>query len=443
MLKALRNKKAALIAQGNELLKAAEANEGGLFSAEQQASHEKIMADLKRVNAQIASAEALAEEERSLTPVASVTKANDKDKDAIDTSRIEVGADLAASKPFASLGEQMFAIMRAGSPERVIDPRLSTGAVAGSSEKVASDGGFLVQQDFASEIIRRTYEIGEISSRVRRVPIGAGSNGLKINAIKETSRVNGSRFGGVTMAWEGEGDTTTATKPKFRQIDMKLKKLIGLMYATDELLEDSTAFNAISTEVFAEETNFMVEAAIFEGNGAGQPLGISGHSSLVSVSKETGQAAGTIVAENVINMWSRCWGRSRKNAVWLINQDIEPQLFKMSLAVGTGGIPIYMPANGLADAPFATLMGRPVIPVEHASTVGTIGDIGLYDFSQYLMIDKGAPKQAVSLHVRFIYDEAAFRITYRVDGQPIWEAPLTPKKGSNTLSPFVQLATRS
>jgi HK97 family phage major capsid protein len=64
---------------------------------------------------------------------------------------------------------------------------------------------------------------------------------------------------------------------------------------------------------------------------------------LVSVGKETGQAAATVVAENVVKMYSRMFAQSRPNAVWLINQNIEPQLFTMSLAVGTGGVPIYMP----------------------------------------------------------------------------------------------------
>ncbi len=441
MLKALRDKKAALIAQANALLKGAEASASGVFTAEQQTEYNSVMETIDRVNAQITGAEKLAEQERSMTPVADVTKKNDEDKKAIST--IVVGTDLAAEKPFSSFAEQLGAIVQAGSPGGVVDPRLKVGAVAGSSEKVASDGGFLVQQDYSSEIIKRTYDIGEISSRVRRVPIGANSNGLKVNAIKETSRVNGSRYGGLNMYWEGEGDAATASKPKFRQMELKLKKLIGMMYATDELLQDATAFNAIATEAFAEETNFMVEAAIFEGNGAGQPLGVVNSPSLVVVSKESAQAADTINSANILKMWSRMWGRSRRNAVWLINQDIEPQLFSMTLATGSSsGQAVYMPPNGLSDSPYATLMGRPVIPVEHAATLGDQGDIGLYDFSQYLMIDKGAPQQAVSMHVRFIYDEAAFRITYRCDGQPIWEAPLTPKKGTNTQSPFIQLEAR-
>jgi hypothetical protein len=44
--------------------------------------------------------------------------------------------------------------------------------------------------------------------------------------------------------------------------------------------------------------------------------------------------------------------------------------------------------------------------------------------------------------VRFINDEMCYRLTWRLDGQPIWNKPLTPFKGTNTTSPFVALATR-
>lgn len=89
------------------------------------------------------------------------------------------------------------------------------------------------------------------------------------------------------------------------------------------------------------------------------------------------------------------------------------------------------------------LLGRPVIPVEHCATLGTPGDIILADFSQYAMADKGGVQAASSIHVRFLNDESTFRFIYRVDGQPTWKKPLTPKNGSNTYSPFIQLSTRS
>jgi HK97 family phage major capsid protein len=226
-------------------------------------------------------------------------------------------------------------------------------------------------------------------------------------------------------------------------MELKLKKLTGLVFATDELVQDAQALGSIINQAFPDEFAFMLDNAIFEGDGAGKPLGIMNSGALISVAKESGQEADTILFENIVKMYSRMWARSRANAVWLINQDIEPQLFTMSLAVGTGGVPVYMPANGAAGQPFATLFGRPVIPIEHASTLGDKGDIVLADLSQYLMIDKGGIQTASSIHVKFQEDEQAFRFVWRTDGQPIWDKALTPFKGSNSQSPFVTLDARA
>lgn len=360
-------------------------------------------------------------------------------------------ADPTAPKPgFGSLGEQLQAIYSASiHRHRPYDARLKYEtwtehlAPSGASEGAPSDGGFLVQKDFSAELIRRTYEIGSVLSRVRSIPISANSNGLRINAIDETSRVNGSRWGGVQVFWQNEADTPTAKKPKFRQMELNLKKLIGIAYATDELLMDAAALEAVFMEAFSEEMSFTIEDGIFNGTGSGQLLGILNSGALVKVATESGQATKTILKENLDKMWSRAWGRGRLNSVWYINQDIEPQLFSLSQVVGTAGVPVYMPPGGLSASPYATLYGRPVIPVEYMATLGTVGDIVLFDPSQYLMIDKGKMQSASSIHVRFINDETTFRFVYRTDGQPIWYLPLTPKSGSaNTLSPYVALASR-
>ena len=132
--------------------------------------------------------------------------------------------------------------------------------------------------------------------------------------------------------------------------------------------------------------------------------------------------------------------------MWLINQNIEPQLFTMSLAVGTGGIPIYMPAGGLSGQPYGTLFGRPVIAIEQASTLGDLGDIIFADLAGgYILAEKGGIQSDMSIHVRFVYDESVFRFVMRVDGQTIRSTVLAPYKGSSTLdtqSHFFALAAR-
>lgn len=351
---------------------------------------------------------------------------------------------------FRSLGEQLLAIRAAEvSQGRAEDPRLYFGSITpqmaatGSGASTPSDGGYMIQKDILTELADKSYGGDEVLSRVRRFGCGPNSDGLTMNLVDETSRASGSRWGGIQVYYGAEADAATATKPKFRQTKWDLKDVIGLMYATERLLADAGMLEQVFTEAFASEIRFFVGNGIINDNGNGQILGLLRSDALVSVSKETGQPASSILMENVNKMWSRMWARSRGNAVWLINQDCEPALDSMTIPVGTGGMPVYLPPGGLSGDRFARLKGAPVIPTEFNPTLGTVGDIMLVDLSQYLLIDKGGPQADSSIHVRFINNEKTFRFIYRVDGRPLWNTVLTPAKGSNTLSPFVALATRS
>jgi hypothetical protein len=48
-----------------------------------------------------------------------------------------------------------------------------------------------------------------------------------------------------------------------------------------------------------------------------------------------------------------------------------------------------------------------------------------------------------SIHVRFVNDESAFKLRYRVDGAPAWTTPITPNNSAVTQSAFVALGARA
>ena len=340
---------------------------------------------------------------------------------------------------FKSLGEQLMAVARHYTGGTT-DPRLR--AATGMGEADPSGGGFPVQVDFSTNILQRIYDMGEVAQRVFRLGISSNANGIKIPGIDETSRATGSRWGGVQAYWVGEGDAITASRPKFRLIELDLKKVGALWYVTDELLQDAGALTGIANEAFAQELTFVIEDSIFRGTGAGQPQGFLNSNCLITVPAEKGQASKTLLYQNLLNMWARRWARSRLNAVWFINQDVEPQLYAVNQVIGTAGVPVYLPPGGISEKPYATLFGRPVIPVEYCDTLGNAGDIVLADMSQYVVADKNAMQQMSSVHVRFVNDEMTFRLTYRLDGNVTWPAALTPYKGTQTKSPFIALAAR-
>ena len=181
--------------------------------------------------------------------------------------------------------------------------RLAVKGGTGANEGLPSAGGFLLEPTLVKEIMAPVHEVGPFSSAAKRLPVSSDSNYGWINGVDETSRVDGSRWGGLQSYWVAEAATVTATKPAFRRINWELHKIMAICYATDELLKDASQFSAILRQGAAEEINFKINDAIFRGNGTGKPLGILNSGALLQTTKETDQTADTVVVENLNKMW--------------------------------------------------------------------------------------------------------------------------------------------
>jgi len=310
------------------------------------------------------------------------------------------------------------------------DKRLNPLKATGLNEAIPSEGGFLVTPDIAAGIYENMWSVGNVLSQF--TPITVSGNGLTLRAVDETSRADGSRMGGVRGYWMAEADTKTASKPKFRNIDLKLKKVAALVYATDELLDDASALEDWITRNVPDELRFQVEAAIINGSSAASPLGILQSSALIQATRTD---ASKITAADIGGMWARRY-LGPQDYVWFVNAAVMPQLYQMTV----GDTPVYVPPGGFSASPYGSLFGRPVIETEYNPNLGTVGDILLASPSQYVLITKGGIQAASSIHVKFVEDETAFRFVYRVDGQPIWASAVTAYDGTNTISPFVALA---
>lgn len=307
-----------------------------------------------------------------------------------------------------------------------------------------AQGGYAVPTGFVAEI--QTKALEEQIVRPRAVPIPMATNSVEIPVTRDSTHASGTYYG-ITFYRPGETVQRTASNPKMGKIKLNLHNIDGLVHVTNALLEDSpVSIVAWLERCFPPALGAVQDDDFLLGDGVNKALGAfnTANPCIVTQDAETAQVATTIVAKNIIKMWSRLPQRNQRNAVWVANNDTFPQLAAMTITVGTGGIAVYMPANGLANAPYGTLMGRPLILSEKMQTLGTAGDIGLADFSEYYIGEKsGGIQFATSMHLRFDYNEQSFRFSLRYDGQPALLEALTPRRSSATLSPFVVLATRS
>lgn len=305
---------------------------------------------------------------------------------------------------------------------------------------VPADGGFLIPETLRSELLRVALEMAIVRPRARVIPMETLT--VPFPSLDSTSNAS-NVFGGITAYWTEEAGALTSSSATFGRVKLEAKKLTAYTEVPNELFEDSLiSLEAFINEAFPQALAWFEDIAFMRGTGVGEPLGwnTTGNTAAVSVAKEAGQAAATLLWENLVKMFARMLPTSMGRSVWIANIDTFPELATMALSVGTGGSAIWL--NNGVEGPPARILGLPVIFTEKAETLGTVGDICLVDLGYYLIGDRMSMQASTSPHYKFANDQTAMRFIERVDGTPWIKSAITPNKGSNTLSPFVRLATR-
>lgn len=319
-----------------------------------------------------------------------------------------------------SFGEFLFTVK-----DNPRDSRLKAGLVEGTD----SLGGFVVPEIMSNQLLMDTIEASIVRKFATKFTMT--SDTLLVPKIVDTTHAAG-LFGGAVAYWTEEAGSATAKEPTFGQVKLIAHKLMGYTYASNELLADFAAgLEQVLRKIWAGTLTWYEEYAFLQGNGVGQPLGILNSGALLSVNRS---AANTIALADLAAIWARMFPQSHDRAVWIANPAVLPQL----LPLATTSLTWLSVDQGVAQTPPAKLLGRPLYFSEKVPTLGTAGDIGLYDLSYYLISDRKQFQVSASEHTRFTTDETAWRFVERVDGQPWVDSAFTPKNGSS-LSPFVTL----
>lgn len=308
--------------------------------------------------------------------------------------------------------------------------------VNAASSVVPSDGGFLIPEILRSEILQLALEGAIVRPNATVIPMD--SLKVPIPAVDETSRAS-SIFGGIAFQWTPEGAPLTDTSAKFGQITLDAKKLTGYAGIPNELLADAPAFTAWFQAKFPAGWGWFEDLGFLTGDGVAKPQGITTAPGAVKVSRNNANA---INYDDIVRMYSRMYPASVRNSRWVAAIDTFPQLAELSFVPsgGTTPVPVMLWQMNAIGTPVLTLMGRPIEFTEKVGPLGSQGDLGLYDFSEYLVGDRQAMQMQSSNDYLFGTDKTAIRVIGRVDGQPWLRTALTPANGSsNTLSPYVVL----
>jgi len=303
---------------------------------------------------------------------------------------------------------------------------------------VPSDGGFLIPEEFRSDLLMVALEKSIIRQRATVIPM-AGQR-VNIPAVDSTTDAS-SVFGGVVCYWVDEGTAPTESSAKFANAVLDSKKLMAYLTAPNELVADAPAFSGFLDAVLPQAIAFEEDYRFMQGLGVGEPLGFVNSPAAIIATAVTGQGANTIVVDNLAAMFARMLPSSLSNAIWVASIDTFPQLALMAVQGSiANSAPVWM-NNGVIGAPPVSIYGRPVYFTEKLPSLGTTGDICFVDPSFYLVGDRQTMQASASPHFLFNVDKTAYKIIERIDGRPWLQSAITPKNSGNTISPFVQLSS--
>ncbi len=423
--------RADLLREGRDLLATAEM-EGRELTADERRRDDQIQSRLLQLSTAITE-EQIKREAMRLEPA--VPNPNDISQLARPSTP---GSGPAVSAKFAAMfgpvagqrgGFTSFAEFAAQVHNGLYSPELQAAALG-----TPGDGsGFLIPTEFSAQLLDASLE-DEIV-RPRAMPFPMVSDTRVIAGFSHTDGSAGAAYGGIQGGWTKPGAQIGEGKPTIKARELHANKLALLTELLNEMLADGPGIDAMLRAALVKSFGWHLDTAFFTGSGTGEPLGILKSPALVTVPKESGQAAGTIVAANAAKMYSRMAPASIKNAAWVLNSTALPQLLTATLAGDT--IPLVNQGEGGTF----TMLGRPLLLTEKLPMLGQVGDIVFADFSQYAVGMRKEVTIEQSIHVGFKTDTTWYRTTLRADGFPLWEEPYTPLNGA-TVSPFVALEAR-
>jgi HK97 family phage major capsid protein len=347
------------------------------------------------------------------------------------------GASPAGTNPYSSIGEFAKDVAaaapgrpgRSGPGERLRQLQNSFGT------DVPSDGGFLLPEEWRSDMVLASLEHSVI--RPKAIVLPSAAPVLHIPFADDTTHAT-TVLGGITGGWGDEGALTAESSAKFGDLALGSEKLSGYSTAPNELVADSGAHGVFIRETWPMGIGWFEDQGFLNGSGAGEPLGIVSAPCKIDVTRGT---ASTVKQADVLAMLTRLLPQSFRRCEWAASPDVLTQLLGDFVNFGSATTGVAAPTSWLQSDPVAgwTLLGRPLNITEHVPALGTAGDLVLYDPTMFVIMDHLVMALAASAHASFSSDKTQFRIVSRLGGRMWPQSAVTPRNASATVSPVVRL----
>ena len=242
------------------------------------------------------------------------------------------GKDLAKGKDQLTKDEKIVAFYHA----LVTDDKAVIKAL---SEGTAADGGNLFPNEFRAELVRWLSEQNRMRSLVRVIP-------MRRDIMNAPSLVSS-----VQLYWTAENATKTTTTAHFGSITLTARKVAAILYASDELIEDSTEIDVVNLiiQLFGEKLAEEEDRVITAGNGTTEPTGIVGNTG------GTVTCSGNLDFDDIIDLVYALPQKYQAGASFLVHRTNIKELRKLKDNDGR-----YLWGEPVAAGSPPTILGYPV-----------------------------------------------------------------------------------
>jgi HK97 family phage major capsid protein len=264
------------------------------------------------------------------------------------------------------------------------------------SESTDAAGGYLVPEDFHTELLKKVATIATVRMYAR--VIGTSRDIAKWPRVKYTT--NNEYTSGMRLTWTGETPSSATvhrvTDQVFGEIAIPINTAMASQLQSADMIEDS-AFDVlgISSDLLAEAFGLGENAEFWTGSGAGKPRGIitdASDTTNFDAAVTTAATADTIAADDVIDVCYALPAQYERNARWFMTKGTEKLVRKLQDTDGAYLWPIIAQVGGLGAAP-DDLLGFPRTRDEFVDeisdgTTTTTYPMVFGDLSGYIIADR-------------------------------------------------------
>ncbi len=325
-------------------------NGDGLISAEDNATYEKMEADVIALGHEIERMERQAAIDREMNAPTSKP---------LTGKPQTVSGDTKTGRATDEYKSAFWNIMRKKAVPHEVYNALQVGTL--------TEGGYLAPDEYEHTLIEALQDQNIFRSLARVISTSSGERKIPVVASKGTA------------AWIDEEAAYPESDDAFGQVSIGAYKLATMIKVSEELLNDSVFDVAgyIARE-FARRIGAAEEEAFFTGNGTGKPTGILNATGGAETGVTTASAT-TVTFDEMMDLFYSLRAPYRRNSVFIMNDSTVKALRKLKNGNGD-----YLWTPSVTAGTPDTVLNRPVytstfMPTLAASAKSILfGDLGYY-----------------------------------------------------------------